>query len=56
MAIGGINATNAAGTIGAGAQGLSVVSAIIGASDPKAAAGELAEIVVAARRRAKKRA
>jgi thiamine-phosphate pyrophosphorylase len=55
VAIGGINATNAAATLAAGAHGLSVVSAIMAAPDPEAAARDLAGIV-AARRRAEKRA
>ncbi len=49
VAIGGINAGNAAGAIRAGAAGVAVVSAIIAADDPRAAAAELAAIVRQAR-------
>ena len=56
VAIGGINATNAAATIAAGVDGLSVVSAIMAAPDPEAAARELASVVTAARHRAQQRA
>jgi thiamine-phosphate pyrophosphorylase len=41
VAIGGIDAGNAAEAIRAGADGIAVISAILGASDPKAAAGLL---------------
>jgi thiamine-phosphate pyrophosphorylase len=51
VAIGGINAANAAATIKAGAGGISVVSAICAAPDPRAAAAALAGIVQGARRR-----
>jgi thiamine-phosphate pyrophosphorylase len=43
LAIGGISETNAAETIAAGADGVAVVSAIMGAADPKQAARALAE-------------
>lgn len=43
VAIGGINASNAADVVAAGANGLAVVSAILGAEDPAQAAKELAE-------------
>ena len=45
VAIGGINSTNAADVIKAGADGIAVVSAICSAYDPKAAAKELSEII-----------
>jgi thiamine-phosphate pyrophosphorylase len=53
-AIAGINAGNAAQAIGAGADGVSVISALATAADPEAAARELRGIVdagLAARRR-----
>lgn len=49
VAIGGINAANAAAVVEAGADCLAVVSAICGASDPCAAARELRSIIEAAR-------
>jgi thiamine-phosphate pyrophosphorylase len=49
VAIGGLHAGNAADALAAGAQGVSVVSAICAAPDPEAATRELAEIVRAAR-------
>lgn len=49
VAIGGLHAGNAADAIAAGAQGVSVVSAICAAPDPQAAARELVEIVRGAR-------
>lgn len=52
VAIGGINAENAASVLAAGADGLAVVSAIMGAADPEAAARVLRRIVEAAPRRA----
>ncbi len=52
VAIGGIHAGNAASVMAAGADGLAVVSAIMGASDPEAAARDLRRIVDAALRRA----
>lgn len=45
VAIGGINATNAADIIGTGTQGISVVSAICSAEDPETAAKELSDII-----------
>jgi thiamine-phosphate pyrophosphorylase len=45
VAIGGINKNNAADVIGAGADGLAVVSAICSADNPKEAAVELIEII-----------
>lgn len=48
-AIGGINATNAADVIRAGADGICVVSAIVSALDPRAAAASLRGIVEGAR-------
>ncbi len=50
VAIGGITLDNAAQVIRAGAQGVSVISAIVGATDPEAAARRLCEIVAAERR------
>jgi thiamine-phosphate pyrophosphorylase len=49
VAIGGINATNAGEVIRAGADGICVVSAIVSASDPRAAAALLRGIVEGAR-------
>jgi thiamine-phosphate pyrophosphorylase len=48
VAIGGLNASNAAEAVGAGAQGVAVVSAICAAPDPQAATRELAAVVRAA--------
>lgn len=45
VAIGGIDASNGAATLRAGADGLCVVSAIMGAADPAAAAHDLAALV-----------
>jgi thiamine-phosphate pyrophosphorylase len=45
VAIGGIQAGNAAATIRAGAAGIAVISAVIGAPDPEAAARTLSEIL-----------
>lgn len=45
VAIGGINASNAAATIEAGAAGIAVISAVIGAPDPQKAAQQLRAIV-----------
>ena len=45
IAIGGINKSNAADVIKAGADGLAVVSAICAAPDPKAATRELIDII-----------
>lgn len=50
VAIGGIKAGNAADVVAAGADGIAVVSAICSARDPRAAAAELAQSVVGARR------
>jgi thiamine-phosphate pyrophosphorylase len=44
MAIGGLNATNSAAVLEAGADGLAIVSAIVGADDPKAAAAAVARL------------
>jgi len=49
VAIGGIDRGNAADVLGAGAAGLAVVSAIMGAADPREAARRLAAVVAAAR-------
>jgi len=45
VAIGGVQAENGEALLAAGADGLCVVSAVMAAADPKAAAGELAGIV-----------
>ena len=50
VAIGGVNASNAAGALTAGADGIAVISAVLGADDPEAAARELRGIVDRARR------
>jgi thiamine-phosphate pyrophosphorylase len=49
VAIGGVNRSNAADLLDAGAAGLAVVSAIMGATDPRLAARELAATIAAAR-------
>ncbi len=49
VAIGGINATNAADAIAAGAQGIAVVSAVVAAEDVATAARQLRALVAAAR-------
>jgi len=49
VAIGGIKATNAAELIRAGAAGVAVVSAVMAADDPEAAAREICQVVRAAR-------
>ncbi|WP_322487129.1 thiamine phosphate synthase [Chloroflexus sp.] len=49
VAIGGINAANAADAIAAGAQGIAVVSAVVAAEDVTAAAQQLRALVAAAR-------
>lgn len=49
VAIGGINATNAADAIAAGAHGIAVVSAVVAAEDVAAAAQQLRALVAAAR-------
>jgi thiamine-phosphate pyrophosphorylase len=51
VAIGGIDRTNAAKVIAAGADGVAVVSAICAAPAPRDAARELAGLVAAARHR-----
>jgi thiamine-phosphate pyrophosphorylase len=48
-AIAGINEENAAAVIGAGAEGIAVISAVIAAADPEAAARRLRALVDAAR-------
>lgn len=45
VAIGGIDASNAAPPVDAGCAGVAVVSAIFGAEDPTAAAAELRAVV-----------
>jgi thiamine-phosphate pyrophosphorylase len=50
VAIGGINASNAAAVLGAGASGLAVVSAIVSAEDVEAAARQLKRIIQDTRR------
>jgi thiamine-phosphate pyrophosphorylase len=49
VAIGGLNASNAAEAIGAGAQGVAVISSVVGADDVASAARMLAEVVRAAK-------
>lgn len=49
VAIGGIDRTNAAEVIRGGAQGVCVISAVLGASDPEQAARELYRLAKAAR-------
>ena len=49
VAIGGLHAGNARETIRAGADGLAVVSAIVSADDPRAAAAELRREIAAAK-------
>jgi len=44
MAIGGLNATNSAPVLEAGADGLAIVSAIVGADDPKEAAASVSRL------------
>ncbi len=48
LAIGGINTSNAASVIEAGASGVAVISAIMSAADPEAAARELKQAMLAA--------
>lgn len=48
LAIGGISAANAGGVIDAGASGVAVISAIMSAADPEAAARELKQTMLAA--------
>jgi thiamine-phosphate pyrophosphorylase len=50
VAIGGINATNAAEVVAAGADGVAVVSALCAADDPAAVARHLASVVREAKR------
>ena len=50
VAIGGLNASNAAAVIAGGADGVAVVSAIAAAEDPELAARELARHIAQARR------
>jgi thiamine monophosphate synthase len=47
VAIGGLNASNAAAVLRAGATGLAVVSAIVSADDVELAARELKQIISA---------
>lgn len=49
VAIGGLNASNAAAVVTAGADGVAVVSAICASPDPAAAARELTEVIRLAR-------
>jgi thiamine-phosphate pyrophosphorylase len=51
VAIGGINAGNAAALVRAGADGVAVVSAIMAADDPRTASAELLAAVRAAQTR-----
>jgi thiamine-phosphate pyrophosphorylase len=51
VAIGGLQAGNAVQALGAGVDGLAVVSAVCSAPDPEAAARELAAVVAASRNR-----
>jgi len=53
VAIGGINASNAAAVIEAGADGIAVVSAICAAPDPEEAARQLKKIILETRKRIK---
>jgi len=50
VAIGGINLGNAAEVVSSGADGIAVVSAIVGAKDPRRAAEELAEAIACRKR------
>jgi len=52
VAIGGLNAGNSAAAITAGAEGVAIVSAIMAAPDPAAAAAQIAAVVSDARRAA----
>jgi thiamine-phosphate pyrophosphorylase len=56
VAIGGIDAGSAGAAIEAGADGIAVVSAVMAAPDPEAAARELCGVIEAARRRRKETA
>jgi thiamine-phosphate pyrophosphorylase len=49
VAIGGLNARNSAAVIGAGADGIAVVSAIVAAADPQLAARQLRAVVASER-------
>jgi thiamine-phosphate pyrophosphorylase len=49
VAIGGLTASNAPAAIGAGAQGVAVISSVVGAADVASAARMLAEVVRAAK-------
>ena len=48
--IGGLNRENSADVIRSGADGVAVVSAIVAADDPKAAAIELKQVITEARK------
>ena len=48
LAIGGIDSTNAASVIEAGAKGVAVITAILGASDPEKAARDIQQSMMAA--------
>ena len=50
VGIGGISAVNAPAVIAAGADGVAVISAVVGASDPRLAAASLREAVLATKR------
>jgi thiamine-phosphate pyrophosphorylase len=50
VAIGGVGAANAAAAVGAGANGVAVISAVLGAADAERATSELRRIVDAAGR------
>lgn len=54
VGIGGINTTNAHDIISAGADGISVVSAIMSANDPKLAALQLSEIITESKKQTSK--
>lgn len=51
VGIGGIDAANAPAVIRAGADGVAVISAVVGKPDPRLAAEEIREAVLAAKRR-----
>ena len=55
VAIGGVNRSNAAEVVRAGADGIAVVSAICAADEPEAAAAELDRIILAARAEGRRR-
>ncbi|MBI4282557.1 MAG: thiamine phosphate synthase [Chloroflexi bacterium] len=48
LAIGGVNSSNVASVVGAGAKGVAVISAILAAPDPERAARELKHSLIAA--------